>query len=270
VLAAVSGAMVVAVYLVAVRTRWGQRVDATALRGRHVLDRRAVHAAGGLLSTVDVASLAFVGTAIVVVSLVRSRRRLALAAAAIIAGSVLTSEVLKRVALARPSLGVVDQLGRLATYPSGHTTVAMALGVSAILVCPSRWRGAVTVVAVVYASAIGVAVVAAAYHRPSDAIGAAFVVTGWAAAITSLVVSPSGRVQRERASYAPWWLLVSGTVLVLIGVVGLTATIAAIKTDRLGTVPLGGAFVAAAAAIVGTIVMTSALLLVTLGGEELG
>jgi hypothetical protein len=77
-------------------------------------------------------------------------------------------------------------------------------------------------------------------------------------------------VQSERASYAPWRLLVSGTVLVLIGVVGLTATIAAIKADRLGTVPLGGAFVAAAAAIVGTIVMTSALLLVTLGGEELG
>jgi membrane-associated phospholipid phosphatase len=140
--------MVVAVYLVAVRTRWGQRVDATALRGRHVLDRRAVHAAGGLLSTIDVASLAFVGMAIVVVSLVRSRRRLGLAAGAIIAGSVLTSEVLKRVALARPRLGVVDQLGRLATYPSGHTTVAMALGVAAMLVCPSHWRGAVTVVAV--------------------------------------------------------------------------------------------------------------------------
>jgi membrane-associated phospholipid phosphatase len=261
--------MVAVVYVVAVRTAWGQRLDATALRGRGVLDPRAVHAAGRLLSTIDVASLAFVGTAIVLVSLARSRPLLAVGAGAIIAGSVLTSELLKHVVLGRPYLGVVDSLRMHASYPSGHTTVAMALGVAAMLVSPRRWRPIVAILAIGYASAIGVAVVATANHRPSDAIGAAFVVTAWAAAITSLLVGPADRDGHDRPSRATPWLLVAGAVLVVIGAVGLAATIAAIRHNRLGTVALGGAFFAASAAVVGTILVTTAALVAALGEDEL-
>jgi membrane-associated phospholipid phosphatase len=269
-LSAVSVVMVVVVYLIAVRTGWGQRLDATALQGRHVLDARAVRAAGRLLSTIDVASLAFVGTAIVVVSLVRSRPRLAIGAAAVIGGSLLTTELLKKVVLTRPDLGVLDAIGATNSYPSGHTTVAMVLGVTAVLVSPRRWRATVAVVAIGYAAAIGVAVIALAHHRPSDAIGAAFVVTAWAAAVASLLVGPPDPDRDDRWPPASPWLLVVGAVLVVIGIGGLTATIAAIRSDRLGTVELGGAFFGASAAIVGTIVVTIAVLMFCLGDEELG
>jgi membrane-associated phospholipid phosphatase len=268
-LAAVAAALVVVVYVVAVRTGWGQRLDATALRGRHVLDARAVQAAGRLLATIDVASLAFVGAAIVVVSLVRSGPRLALGAGAVIAGSIGTTELLKKVVLSRPGLGVVDALGHHNSYPSGHTTVAMALGVAAMLVSPRRWRVVVAVVAILYASAIGVAVIALAHHRPSDAIGAALVVTVWAAAIASVLAGRTERGPHDRPSPAPPGLLVAGGALVVVGLVGLAATIAAIRTDRLGTIELGGAFAAASAAIVGTVVVTVAALILALGDEEL-
>src|SRR3979409_2301942 len=92
-LAVIAAAMVALVYVLAVRTRWGQRLDATALRGRRTLEPRAVHAAAPLPPTIDVAALVLSGGAIVVVALVRARPRLALGAGTIIAGSILTSEV---------------------------------------------------------------------------------------------------------------------------------------------------------------------------------
>jgi membrane-associated phospholipid phosphatase len=267
-LAIISVTMVIAIYVVAVHTVWGQRVDATALRGRSVLAPRVVHAAGRLLATIDVASLAVVGVAIVLVSVVRARKRLALASSAIIAGSILTTELLKKVVLQRPDLGVVDAL-RIAhaTYPSGHTTVAMALGVTATLVSPRRWRPFVAGLAIVYSSAIGVAVVATANHRPSDPIGAAFVVTAWAAGVASLLVTRPHR--RDRPSRGTPWLLVAGGALVAIGIVGLVTTIGAIYRNDLGTVEIGGAFFAASAAITGTILMTTTAIVIALGDEGL-
>ena len=158
-LAVIAAAMVALVYVFAVRTRSGQRLDATALQGRRTLDPRAVHAAARLLTTIDVASLVLIGGAIVIVALVRSRPRLALGAGTIIVGSILTSEMLKHVVLTRPELGITDALRTHASYPSGHTTVAMSLGIAAMLVAPRRWRTVVGVIGVAYASAIGVAVV---------------------------------------------------------------------------------------------------------------
>ena len=46
-------------------------------------------------------------------------------------------------------------------------------------------------------------------------------------------------------------------------------TIAAIRQNRLGTVALGGAFFAASAAVVGTILVTTAALVAALGEDEL-
>jgi membrane-associated phospholipid phosphatase len=264
-----SVAAVAIVYVVAVQTAWGQRVDATALRGRTILEPRVVHAAARLMSTIDVASLALVGGAIVLVSLVRARPRVALGSAVVIVGSIVTTELLKHVVLPRPDLGVVDSLRMHATYPSGHTTVAMALGVAATLASPARWRSRVAAVAIVYSSAIGVAVVATANHRPSDPIGAAFVVTAWASAITSVLVGPTEPRPRQGLARTAPWVLCAGAALIVIGALGLVATIAAIRRHRLGTVEIGGALFAASAAIVGTILLTTTALVGIVGGDEL-
>ena len=183
-------------------------------------------------------------------------------------GSILTTELLKKVILERPDLGIHDALHiSLATFPSGHTTVAMALGVAATLASPRRWRAIVAGVAVVYASAIGIAVVATANHRPSDPMGAAFVVAVWAAGIASVLVTD--REREDRPSPSERWFLFAGAALVVVGAVGLAATIAAIHGNHLGTVALGGAFLAASAAVAGTILVTITILVVALGDQEL-
>jgi membrane-associated phospholipid phosphatase len=269
VLAVIAAVMVAVVYVLAVRTHWGQRLDATALQGRHTLEPQAVHAAARLLTTIDVASLVLIGGAIVIVALVRASLRLALGVGMLISGAILTSEVLKHVVLARPELGITDALRTKATYPSGHTTVAMSLGIAAMLVAPRRWRTVVGLIGAAYASAIGVAVVATANHRPSDPIGAAFVVTAWTAAIASVLVVSESHRQPDSPTREPPWVVLGGLVLIVIAFVGLAATIVAIRRNRLDTVELGGAFIAAAAAIVGTVLLTTGAILATLRDTEL-
>jgi hypothetical protein len=269
-LAVAATAMVAVLYLLAVRTHWGQRLDATALRGRSALEPRAVHAAARLLTTIDVASLVLIGGAIVVVAVVRARVHLALGAGALIIGSVLTSELLKHAVLPRPDLGITDPLRAHATYPSGHTTVAMSLGIAAMLVAPRRRRLLVAGVAIGYASAIGVAVIATANHRPSDPIGAVFVVTAWTAVIASLLVAPDRTCPPDPSTKrATPWIALAGLILLVIAFVGLTATIIAIRLDRLETIELGGAFFAASAAIVGTVIVAIAAILAPLRDADL-
>jgi membrane-associated phospholipid phosphatase len=111
----------------------------------------------------------------------RNRPDLSVVAAAVIGCSVLSAELLKHVLLTRPDL-VAGPLPA-ASYPSGHTAVAFSVGVAATLCVPVEWRRRTALIAVAYASAIGVATVAAGWHRPSDAAGAMLLVTRYAAVI---------------------------------------------------------------------------------------
>ncbi len=273
VLTALAVAAVVAlglVYLLGVRTTWGQRLDATALRGRDVLRPRTVAAAGTLLGTIDVASLVFVGGAIVFVALARRRPLLALGAGCVIAGSIITTELLKRLFLPRPFLGIIDPLGRVASFPSGHTTVAFSLAIGALLAAPQRFRALVAVMGALYTTGIGVGVVATAHHRPSDPIGAVLVVTAWGAAIAAVLLGVSVDAPPDvRDRGVSPTLALGGVGLLIIAFVGLLGTAVAIKIDRLGTVELSGAFYGACAAVTGAVLVAIAALLAALRGVSL-
>ena len=137
-LAIVSVVLLGALYVVAVHTEWGQRIDDAALDGRTT--RQAVlDATSDLLNTISVASLVLGTAAIMLVALLRSRPFLALTAGVVIGGSVVTTEALKRYLLDRPDLvGRPDDLGMTNSFPSGHSTVAMALAVGIVLVVMPR------------------------------------------------------------------------------------------------------------------------------------
>jgi membrane-associated phospholipid phosphatase len=261
----------VLVYAFAVRTRWGQRLDATALKGRGVLSIRAIHAAGRLHTSIDIASLTFLGGAIILVALLRNRLHLAVGAATLIVGSVATSELLKHT-LPRPHLGVTDALQHLPSYPSGHTTVAMSLSISAVFVTPRRWRTPVAILGVLFSSAMACSLVATASHRPSDTIGAALVVTVWASAVAGVLLRSDPTSEPRRLtllSFNPWMALGGAGLLVGSFAVAAIVTIA-IHYGRLDTVPFGRAFVAAGSAIVGTILICTGALLVALQTSDLG
>jgi membrane-associated phospholipid phosphatase len=276
-IATTSAVLFVAVYAFAVHTRWGQRLDAAALKGRGVLSKHDVHVAARLHTSIDIASLAFLGGAIILVALWRGRLYLALGAATIIAGSVTTSEFLKHT-LSRPELGVNDALRHLPSYPSGHTTIAMSLSISAIFVAPRRFRAPVAALGALFSAAMGCSLVATASHRPSDTIGAVLVVTVWSAVVAALLLrtdpteptGPSTPAKRSALlSFSPWMAL--GGVALLVGSFTAAAIgIIAVHYGAVDTVPFGRAFVAAGGAIIGTVLICTAALLLALQNSDLG
>ena len=260
----------VVLYAFAVHTHWGQRLDAAALEGRGLLSGHDVHVAARLHNWIDVASLTLLGGAVMLVALVRLRVRLAFGVGTIIVGSVATSELLKHT-LSRPFLGVSDAIGSMPSYPSGHTTIAMSLSVSAVFVAPRRFRAPVALLGVLFSAAMAGSLVATANHRPSDTIGAAFVVTAWSATVAALLLRTdpaAGPGRPALLTINPWMAL--GGIALLVASFGVAAiTIVAMHYGRLETVHFGRAFVAAGSAITGTILVCMAALLGALQTSEL-
>ena len=171
------------VYAVALGTVRGLSFDATAVTRIDPATRPgAYQATSELLNTISVESLALLGGGIIAVALVRGRAAQALAAATVLLGANVTTKVLK------PVLGALDPLGGEAvralpaSFPSGHATVAMSIGLALVLVVPPAARLLAAALGAGYAAAIGVALLALSFHYPSDVVGGYLVATAWAAA----------------------------------------------------------------------------------------
>lgn len=181
-LAAVALVALAAVYAVALGTRAGLSLDTSAIgRLDPGSDPQAYEATSRLLHTIDVQSLAVLGGGIIALALVRGKLAHALAAAAVLGGANVTTQVLK------PLLGKLDPLGaeparELSTsFPSGHATVAMSVGLALVLVLPPWLRAAAALVGGGYAAAVGVSLMALTWHYPSDVAGGYLVAASWAA-----------------------------------------------------------------------------------------
>lgn len=178
--AVVLGAVSVAgLYVGLVRTRTGQRLDQSAFLH--------VHADPGL--TLDVTNLlddATIGIAVtalvagMVVALVRGRLAGAIAAAVLVGGSNVTTQLLKHSWLTRPDLGY-EWTNSL---PSGHTTVALSVVMALLLVLPGGLRGLLVLAGCVGANLVGVGTVVGGWHRPSDVLAAAGVCLAWAGLVS--------------------------------------------------------------------------------------
>jgi membrane-associated phospholipid phosphatase len=174
-------------YLLFVRSRWGQEVDQAALDGSGINSARARGAASRLLATISIGSVASAAVALGLVAAMR--RRLALVAVPLltVGGAVVTAEILKHWAFIRPDLLDLPEYGN--SFPSGHSTIACSLALSAVLVAPPRLRAGVAVLAALYAAAVGCATVAAGWHRPSDVVGGQLVASLSAAVVAALVLT---------------------------------------------------------------------------------
>jgi hypothetical protein len=195
-LALVAVAVLVAAYLLLVLTPLGQSWDDAALVGRlreRAADRAVV---GRYLKGIDAATLVLMVVVVLVVGLVRRRARLALVAGGTFFAAVVSAELLKAL-LPRPSYG--GELAILAskeydTYPSGHSTIATGFVLALVLVANNRWRPLVAVLGILWAATITTGVVAAGWHRPSDAIGGIALATAWMAVAASHLARARGLV----------------------------------------------------------------------------
>jgi membrane-associated phospholipid phosphatase len=120
------------------------------------------------------------GLAMVAFALARSRPRVALAVVAVMALAPYTSETLKPL-LAHPHVRLYYVQIGAASWPSGHSTAAMALVLCAVLVAPARLRPYVAALGAVFAAAAGCVLLIMAWHMPSDVLGGYLVATLWMA-----------------------------------------------------------------------------------------
>ena len=164
---------VAALYLLAVRTDAGQRLDDDALAATASLWDATVP-----LTRLARAALPLLLAAVVLVPLARAvgaRAWRRLAAAALVVGvSALGSQLLKHVLLDRPDLG--HQSIPENSYPSGHVAAVTALCVAIVLLWPrGASRAVVAGWSLVALVAVAVNVVSFA-HRPSDVLGSLLLV----------------------------------------------------------------------------------------------
>ena len=252
-------------YLLAVRTEWGQRVDNAAIRGR-TIDSAVQHAVRSALDTVSVGSAALATGALMVGALLRRRLRLAIGIAILVLGANVTTQLLKDT-LTRPDLLGSDALRpSVATFPSGHSTVAMSLALALVLVVPARWRVPVGVAGIAYAVVVGAATLTGAWHRPSDVLGAYLVTLAWAAAVSAWLVAPragaADAVATDRTPPALDWIVFALTALVIVAAIAMGIDV--IRDAELDKIAVGRAYVFSVFVIAAGAVAALAALVLTL------
>ena len=111
-----------------------------------------------------------------------------LAAAAVVAGANLTTQIAKHLLEHERyqwALGMHQPMPD--AFPSGHTTAAASLAVALIFVVPARMRPFAAAAGAAFTAAVGIGLVVIKAHFPSDVLGGLLVVAAWTfAAIAAL------------------------------------------------------------------------------------
>lgn len=182
--------------------RWGpaHQLDASALTGFVALRSPRLRSVCETVAHLgDPAPYAAAGAALIVVALVRGRQRTAFAIGALVAISPLTTEVLQpllAVGRVDPALGA-GQIGP-ASFPSGHATAAMTVGLCLVLATPAAWRPLAATVGAALAVAVSYALLALGWHYPSDVLGGYLVATGWTLLAVALLRMGPHRLRSQR------------------------------------------------------------------------
>lgn len=264
--AALAACGVYAIHRVFLLTSLGQTVDTAALHGADVSHERAVEIMNRTLNGTTLASLVLVCLAAAAIGMARRRLDLAVAAAVMVVGANLTTQVLKT-RLDRPDL---DGFPAPNSFPSGHTTAATSVAFALVLVLPHAIRGMVALIGAGYVAVIAVATVWAEWHRPSDTVAAILIVLAWGAVMSAVL--RIGRVRKPGAKERPSRLatllfLVSGAITGAAGLLGLAAVV---MSERVTPDLVSGrfAFFTAATLILSAVAFTFLLWVRVAAGEQ--
>lgn len=203
----VAGALLAVLVRVALHSSVGGRADRRMMESVGSSARAAVRITDGL-TYITVAGVGLCLATCVVIALLRGRYSLALGALVLIAGANVTTQLLKYQLFHRED-GLRNHL------PSGHTTVAVSVGLAAVLVAPSAWRWFVVPLAGFVGTFVGAGTVVGQWHMPSDVVAAVAVCLGWTAvalAVSALLQRDGGRAGQGWAVRS--WLALPGGALV--------------------------------------------------------
>ena len=179
--------------------------------------------------TVAVITLALAGLA-----LVRGRPRVAVAVVALIAATSISGEVLK-VLLSHPRFPpIFDYPVGPEALPSGHATAAMSLAFAGVLAAPRRARPFAALLGLLLALGVGVAVISAGWHFPSDVIAGYLLATAWALGLTAALYEADRRLpagerwaSRARDKIPTRGLAVTAAGATLVGALAAAGVLAA-------------------------------------------
>jgi membrane-associated phospholipid phosphatase len=196
--AALSALLAVLVYFLAVHTSLCHRFDNAALLGSRQQQTSTRANDISALQRITADSFAVVLLILVALGMLRRRPRLGIAVALAAGVAVVLTDLLRRFLLHRPSLVHSDTIYPANTFPSGHTATAIACALALVVVSAPAWRGLAAVLAGSYAGFTAAAVQTAGWHRPSDAIGAAFLSFAAVAVVAAILAAwrPIGSGQR--------------------------------------------------------------------------
>lgn len=181
-LAAAATSSLVVLHALAFGWAAGRRVDLDLMVDLGRLDRPALwFPLRALVHAMDPWLFLVVAAAVVAVPLATQRHRAAGAAALLLAGSNLTTHVLKPIAAGlRVSAPVGEQVPP-ASWPSGHATAAVSLALAVVIAAPARHRGLATAVCSTGALLVMLALIVLHWHFPSDVVAGALVAGAWGA-----------------------------------------------------------------------------------------
>ncbi|WP_143174065.1 phosphatase PAP2 family protein [Streptoalloteichus hindustanus] len=215
-------AAAVSVYLVAVWTSAGQRLENVPLVGRTSgAGERA--AASHAMESVTVLTLGLAVGLALTIGLLRGRMALGVGSATVVVGSAGLAEGL-RFLLDRPHLD--SAAGRDLdpnSLPSGQAAVATAICCALTMVVPQRHRITTALLSACWAAGMGASTVTTRWHRASDALAADLLALTVACGVVValLVRRPSARVALSRRERIMW----NSVALAPLGIVALGALV---------------------------------------------
>lgn len=169
----------------------------------------------GLLGYVSIGTAAAALVICAVLAVIQGRFHLAVAAAVIIAGANVTTQLLKHNILERPDLGFTT----LNSLPSGHTTVVTSVVLATLLVAPGPLRTVFTIAGSFAVTLTGASTVVAGWHRPGDIMAALAVCLIWSSVVAAFVgVHADANSVMESMLGALVGALAAGAFLIVVGV----------------------------------------------------
>lgn len=217
--AAVCLVLAAVTYLLMVRTHLGHRFDNVALVGsKQASPESRVHDYF-FLERIRAGTFAVVLVVIAALGIARRRPRLGVGVAFAAFVAVVGTDLAKNHILTRQFLVPGDAVRSANTFPSGHTATAIACALALVVLSPPVVRGLVAILAGSYSWVVAADVQTAGWHRPSDAIGAAFLAFATVAVMAGLLAwwRPMGTGRRT----GHW---VAFPVLAVVGLVSATLT----------------------------------------------
>lgn len=205
-LAWASAVVLLTLYLVMVRTEWGQAVVDSAFLARlsearilRTLDKR-------FLESIDAWVFLAGGLCLFLTAALRRRWRVGLVVVVAYGVTIVSAELLKMF-LPQPILAIAfeESMGTKAglnTFPSGHTTFATALVLGLVLLVAPRVRVPVAIVGTGLMIVVAGGVVSAGWHRPTDAFGGVALGSAWMAVTAAALLARRGSPGvRQRAEH---------------------------------------------------------------------